>query len=100
MAKTQNQNQKPDHASNLQKIQHKDTMIEKFYNTNKLVFFFLLWEKERWERTYRSKKNIKRNFYKLQDVDFIWILIQTDFKNKKKIYNIFILLEIIPEIWY
>lgn len=33
MAKTQNQNQKPDHASNLQKIQHKDTMIEKFYNT-------------------------------------------------------------------
>lgn len=47
-----------------------------------------------------QKKNIKRNFYKLQDVDFIWILIQTDFKNKKKIYNIFILLEIIPEIWY
>lgn len=30
----------------------------------------------------------------------IWILIQINCKNKKKIYNILTVLEMCPEIWY
>lgn len=62
MAKTQNQNQKPDHASNLQKIQHKDTMFEKFYNTNKLVFFSFMGKKRDEREPIDQKKTLKEIF--------------------------------------